>query len=441
MLEHRARIDDHALVQYLLHEQHAELRAFGAERGLAIYGDLQIGIPPREAWAYRDLLLRDYRMGAPPSRTNPEGQPWGYPLLDPAQCHAQGAAYAFARARADKLFAEYDALRIDHPHGWICPWVYRLDDPDALHAVQNGARLFSSPDRADHPALARHAIVATAQLDRALPPYDEAAVRGFTPAQIDRYARLFDLLVEAAGAKDRLICEVLSTQPAPLRAVLERHGLGRFRVTQKANLADDADVYRTENARAQDWVMVGTHDTPSIWACVDQWREAGTLGEQADYLARRLAPSSDPARARQLAAWLAEDPHHVAQAKLAGFLRLPSRERDGLLRRSLWRGRALQRARQHRPAQLDAAPRARLAGALPTGRRGGARALAPPGPRFGLARPRRRGGRAPREHPRRAPGGVLREGAERGAVLRYPATTPTLCARRGSGACPPARRS
>lgn len=317
VLQHRERIDDHALVQYLLHEQHADLRAHCADRGLSIYGDLQIGIPPREAWAYRDLLLRDYRMGAPPSRTNPEGQPWGYPLLDPEQCHAKGPALAFAKARADKLFAEYDALRIDHPHGWICPWVYRIDDPDALHAVQNGARLFSSPDRADHPELARYAIVGARQLDRALAPYDEAAVRELEPAQIDRYARLFDVLVAAAGGKDRLICEVLSTQPQPLRAVLARHGLGRFRVTQKANLVDDGDVYRTENARPNDWVMVGTHDTPSIWACVEQWQADGTLVDQADYLARRLAPPNDRARATQLRAWLAEDPHNVAQAKLA----------------------------------------------------------------------------------------------------------------------------
>lgn len=318
-LRYGDRIDDLALLQLLLEQQHQALRACCIGLGLQIYGDLQIGIPPREAWAYRELLLEGYRMGAPPSRTNPEGQPWGYPLLDPAQCGPAGPARAFVRARARRLFEAYDALRIDHPHGWICPWAYRVDGDhrsDPLAAVQGGARLFSSPDlAAEHPALRRFAIVPAAQLDRSLPRYHEAAVMTLTGEQIARYSTLFDVLVEAAGDPRRLICEVLSTQPHPMGEVLRRHGLGRFRVTQKANLDDPRDVYRTENARHADWVMVGTHDTPTIWDCVGSWRRDGTLAAQARYLARRLTPAGgDPA---PLEARLAASPEAVAQGKLA----------------------------------------------------------------------------------------------------------------------------
>jgi 4-alpha-glucanotransferase len=318
-LSHGARIDDLALLQLLLHQQHRQLRDRCGQLGLEIYGDLQIGIPPREAWAYRELLLDGYRMGAPPSRTNPEGQPWGYPLLDPGQCGAVGPARAFVKARARRLFEGYDALRIDHPHGWICPWAYRVDGPhgaDPLAAVQGGARLYSSPDLGhEHPALAPFAIVPPEQLDRGLPRYHEAAVQALTGEQIARYATLFDVLVDAAGDPRRLICEVLSTQPHPMGEVLRRHGLGRFRVTQKANLDDPRDVYRTENAKPADWVMVGTHDTPTIWDCVGSWRRDGSLTAQACHLARRLTPEGrDPT---ELEASLAASPQRVAQGKLA----------------------------------------------------------------------------------------------------------------------------
>ena len=47
-------------------------------------------------------------MGAPPSRTNPEGQAWGYPVLDPALYRGPegrpGRALAFFIARLDKVF-------------------------------------------------------------------------------------------------------------------------------------------------------------------------------------------------------------------------------------------------------------------------------------------------------------------------------------------------
>jgi len=59
---------------------------------------------------------------------------------------------------------------------------------------------------------------------------------------------------------------VLSTMPLPLGLVLQRSGLGRFRVVQKAKLDDPSDVYRPDNAEPSDWMMLGTHDTPSIWA-------------------------------------------------------------------------------------------------------------------------------------------------------------------------------
>ena len=300
LTRHEARVEEHAFRQLLAHEQHAAVRARAASLGLALYGDLQIGFSAHDIWAYRAAFLRGYLMGAPPSRTNPAGQPWGYPVLDPEQyfepgSSAPGASMRLVSARMDKMFAEFDGVRIDHPHGLVCPWVYRADDPDPQIAVQQGARLFSSPDLPDHPSLSRFSIVSPAQIERDVARHADDRVRDLSPSQIDRYGALFDAIIASARRHgrdpSRLVCEVLSTMPRPLERVLSHHGLGRFRVVQKASLDDARDVYRTENARPEDWVMLGTHDTPPAFRVAGAWARAPIGARWAEHLASRLAPS------------------------------------------------------------------------------------------------------------------------------------------------------
>ncbi|HEU4538578.1 MAG TPA: 4-alpha-glucanotransferase, partial [Polyangiaceae bacterium] len=258
-----ADLERFAFGQLVAREQHARLRAELGGLGLKLFGDLQVGYSIRDVWAYRSLFLRDYAMGAPPSRTNPEGQPWNYPVLDPALYFepdgAPGPVVRFARRRMLAMLRDYDGVRLDHPHGLVCPWVYRADAPDPLAAVQGGARLFESPDEPDHPELAAYAIARPDQVDRSVARYADDRVSGLDEAQAARYAALFDVVLEAAAARGRskgdVLCEVLSTQPHPLGRVRERHGLGRFRITQKANVDDARDVYRSENAAPEDWVM------------------------------------------------------------------------------------------------------------------------------------------------------------------------------------------
>jgi 4-alpha-glucanotransferase len=253
-------------------------------------------------------------------------------VLDPAQYGSltqPGPALRFLTTRIDKAFAEYDAVRIDHPHGLVCPWVYRSDDPDPARAVRRGARLFSSPDLPDHPGLARFAIVGRAQLDPdpTTPRHADDWVAQLTPEQLDRYALPFDALVARAQSAGRssaqLVCEVLSTAPRPLRAVLERHGLGRFRVTQKADVRRADDGYRAENAAPADWIMIGNHDTDSLWRKLEAWSASGEIRERARYLAERLVP--DPARRARFADEWALDPGGFAQAQLADLFASPAR--------------------------------------------------------------------------------------------------------------------
>ncbi|MBA3397564.1 MAG: 4-alpha-glucanotransferase [Deltaproteobacteria bacterium] len=310
---HERALDRYALGQLLAHEAHAGVRARCGALGLALYGDLQVGYAESDAWSYAAAFLDDYVMGAPPSRTNPDGQPWNYPVLDPDQY--AGAVRALVVARVDKAFAEYDSLRIDHPHGLVCPWVYRTDAPDPAQAVRDGARLFESPDLADHPRLARFAISRAAQLDRSRPRHADRWVRELDADQISRYAVLFEAIAETAHRHGRsradLSCEVLSTMPLPLEHVLARYGLGRWRVTQKANLDDPTDVYRTENVAIEDWVMLGNHDTAPIFALIRSW-PAAKREQWARHLVLRLA-LRDPARIARLAT----DDGFLATAMLA----------------------------------------------------------------------------------------------------------------------------
>jgi 4-alpha-glucanotransferase len=312
------------LGQYLCFQQHMELRRLTQRRGLQLYGDLQIGISHRDAWSYRSLLLDDYLMGAPPSRTNPRGQPWAYRVLDPSQYGDEVAA--FMCARIDLLLERCDGIRVDHPHGLVCPWVYKTGR-DAFGAVQRGARLFDSPDLPDHPQLTGWAIARPEQLDRSLRRWDDGWVRELDEDQVDRYARLFGLLISALQSRGKavpdLVCEVLSTWPHPLRRVMNRYRLGRFCVTQKANLDDPQDVYRSENVSANDWIMVGNHDTPPLMSVTKGWVGTRMMERRARYLAQRLIPI--PSERGGFVSWLTAAPENMGTAMLAELFASPAR--------------------------------------------------------------------------------------------------------------------
>jgi 4-alpha-glucanotransferase len=320
--QHRGAMDRYLLGQMLAHDAHARFRETAVRNGLSIHADMQAGLSAVDTWAWRSILLDGYTMGAPPSRTTPQGQPWGYAVRDPKQLFrteasgrvSPGPALRFLALQFEKALHEYDGVRVDHPHGLVCPWVYRTDIADPGEAVRRGARLYESPDLPDHPALAQYAIARASQIDRRLPRHDDDWVMWLDPEQVDRYAVAMDLLVETARRQgrgvDAIACEVLSTMPHPLGLVLERIGIGRFRIVQKAKLDDRGDVYRADNARPADWVMLGTHDTPSIWTVV-QGMTSKQRAQWAEHLGRALR-LPDTARSAILF-----DPGLLANAMLA----------------------------------------------------------------------------------------------------------------------------
>ncbi len=337
---HQPALDFHVFAQFLAHEQHQGFRRQAARLDLLLYGDLQVGFSMRDEWAAQDRILPGYRLGAPPSRTTPSGQPWGYPVLAPAADDATWSArgLAWLRARIEKTFGEFDGVRIDHPHGYVCPWVYRPGEAregsaEAHDAVRAGARLFESPNLPDHPDLARYARVSPHDLNSSpgVARWADDWVVRLDEAQVATYGSAIDTMVEAARASGHdplaLVCEVLSTLPLPLERVLARHGLGRFRVAQKADPEDPTDLYLMTNAEPPDWVMLGNHDTSPIWSVVDQWRRGTRLDGWARYLSRRLAGDGDD-RAR-LAQRIAAQPAFTVHALAADML--ASRARHAMI--------------------------------------------------------------------------------------------------------------
>ena len=322
--QYASQIADYALIQWLLREEQRSLRAKLSEWKLDLYGDMQVGMSLQDAWAWQQLFLPGYRMGAPPSRTNPDGQPWGYTVLDPhllGTLNSPGPALEFVRARVSQVLGECDGLRIDHPHGWVDPWVYNSADPNPFHAVQNGARLYSSPDDPQHPELSRFAIARPEQIDRQQPGYADQRVTALDEAQVARYSLLFDLIRDLQSTSSRpggaIACEVLSTLPDQLRRVLARHHMGRFRVTQKIKLDTPSDVYRIEHAEPEDWIMLGTHDTPTTWQLAQGWCQGAAGNAWGDYLARRLVPDSEQAA---LGSRIAGHPGELLHALFAAML-------------------------------------------------------------------------------------------------------------------------
>lgn len=297
--EYNIIIQKYALSQFLLQLQHKYLRKYAAKTGLKIYGDMQIGFSNQDIWAWRSLFLNGYLMGAPPSRSNPQGQPWGYPVLDPSLFFTAnkqiGPALELIQTRIDKMLSEFDGIRIDHPHGLISPWVYNLDSDDLFSAVQKGARLYSSPDLSDHPMLAKFTIVDKNQLnkDPSCPRYADNWVTALNSDQTDKYATIIDLILtrakNAGASESDILCEVLSTWPLPLKEVMKSRGLGRFCVTQKTDPDNPADIYRRENSSARDWIMVGNHDTKPIWRLAAEKHATPWYKSRAELLANQFS--------------------------------------------------------------------------------------------------------------------------------------------------------
>jgi 4-alpha-glucanotransferase len=126
------------------------LRAYAAERGIRLIGDLPIYVSDEGAdlddWP--ELFVRNEVAGAPPDALSASGQRWGNPLYDWPVHHATG--YRWWRERFLRTFELVDLCRVDHFRGFVSYWAIPVRNSTARRGHWRpgpGAKLFRAVER------------------------------------------------------------------------------------------------------------------------------------------------------------------------------------------------------------------------------------------------------------------------------------------------------
>ncbi len=98
------------------------LRAYAADRGVRLYGDVAIYVSPGGAdqRAHPELFLDGVQAGAPPDAYSANGQLWGNPLYDWPRL--QRAGYHWWVERLHRTLSLFDLARLDHFRGFVAFW-------------------------------------------------------------------------------------------------------------------------------------------------------------------------------------------------------------------------------------------------------------------------------------------------------------------------------
>ncbi len=109
-------------LQYHLDKQLKEAVDYLHERGIALKGDIPIGIgrDSVEAYTNPELFNLDSQAGAPPDAFATEGQNWGFPTYNWEEMAKYD--YKWWRERLTHMSRYFDAYRIDHILGFFRIW-------------------------------------------------------------------------------------------------------------------------------------------------------------------------------------------------------------------------------------------------------------------------------------------------------------------------------
>jgi len=120
--EHQQEVDFYCWEQFNLDLQLKDAVEYAHSKGVAIKGDLPIGIgaDSADAWQFPRLFNMDSQAGAPPDAFSADGQVWGFPTYNWEEMAKDG--YAWWKARLGKMSEYFDAFRIDHILGFFRIW-------------------------------------------------------------------------------------------------------------------------------------------------------------------------------------------------------------------------------------------------------------------------------------------------------------------------------
>lgn len=131
--------------QFHLDRQMHDVRNYAHSHGVAIKGDIPIGISRTsvDAWISPRLFNLDCQAGAPPDDFSVLGQNWGFPTYNWEEMSHDG--FAWWRDRFKKMAEYFDAYRIDHVLGFFRIWQIPMNAIHGLLGVFNPALPFT-PD-------------------------------------------------------------------------------------------------------------------------------------------------------------------------------------------------------------------------------------------------------------------------------------------------------
>ncbi|MBX3258540.1 MAG: 4-alpha-glucanotransferase [Labilithrix sp.] len=141
--------------QWAFDEQWAAFRAYCADRGVGLIGDVPIFVAHDSAdvWQHRELFDLDgaglprHIAGVPPDYFSATGQRWGNPLYRWGVLAKSGYRWWIDRFKA--ALRRFDVVRLDHFIGFVRYWQIPAHEPTAI-----GGRWMKGPGRALFDAVA-----------------------------------------------------------------------------------------------------------------------------------------------------------------------------------------------------------------------------------------------------------------------------------------------
>ncbi|MCC7399938.1 MAG: 4-alpha-glucanotransferase [Chitinophagaceae bacterium] len=109
-------------IQFHLHCQLEETVAYTHKKGIALKGDLPIGVSRNscEAWMAPEIFDRKGQVGAPPDDFTAKGQNWEFPAYNWKRMKETG--FDWWKQRFTQMSYYFDAFRIDHILGFFRIW-------------------------------------------------------------------------------------------------------------------------------------------------------------------------------------------------------------------------------------------------------------------------------------------------------------------------------
>lgn len=126
--QYAAAIDKEKWLQYIFHTQWQALKAYGAKKGIALFGDMPfyISYDSVDVWSYPEFFKLDKQggitgvAGVPPDYFSAEGQLWGMPVYNWKILKQHNYSWWLQRIR--KNLEYLDLIRLDHFRAFAAYW-------------------------------------------------------------------------------------------------------------------------------------------------------------------------------------------------------------------------------------------------------------------------------------------------------------------------------